>query len=188
MKDPIEVLLDEHKIITSAIDLANHADELWLKNEAVYEIIIRKLISFFRIYADLYHHHKEEKILFPEMQKKNELLQDGVLKEMFNNHEDFRNMINSIETFLDKKNYQSAQEQLNIYLEDLLDHIAVENEEVFQIAETLFNKEELEKIYFRFQDSDFETEEQNKINGLPNKSELAKELQEMHKTFLVKQH
>jgi hemerythrin-like domain-containing protein len=89
-------------------------------------------------------------------------LEDGVIKEMFENHEDFRNMILDIETFLDKKDYLRAQQKLNIYTESLLDHIAVENDEVFQMAETLFDNEELEKIYFRFEDCDRELGETNK--------------------------
>jgi len=177
MKNPIKVLFDEHEIIISAIDIAKEADKLIASNEIVYEKLIRDLISFFRLYADQYHHYKEEQILFPEMSKKNELLEDGVIKEMFENHEDFRDMIKNIETFLDKKEYVKAQQQLNSYAEALLDHIAVENDEVFQMAESLFEKEELEKIYFRFDDCDREV-------GEKKKTELVVQLIEMQNQLL----
>lgn len=176
MKNPIKILFDEHEIIISAIDIAKRADKLIAKDEVAYEKLIRDLINFFKVYADQYHHYKEEKILFPEMSKKNELLEGGVIKEMFENHEDFRNLIKEIETFLDKKDYIQAQQQLHKYTEALLDHIAVENDEVFQMAESIFDNDELEKIYFRFQDSDFEVGEQNKI-------ELVNQLKEIQTTI-----
>lgn len=177
MKDPIKVLFAEHDIIIAAVDIAKEADKLIETNEVGYEKLIRELISFFREYADQYHHNKEEKILFPEMGKRNELLEDGVIKEMLENHEDFRSMIKSIETFLDKKDYTKAQQQLLSYSEALLDHIAVENDEVFQMAESLFDTNELEKIYFHFEDCDREI-------GMQRKTELEKKLNEMQQ-YLV---
>ncbi len=168
MKNPVKILFEEHAIIQSAIDIAKNAATLIENNNSEsnhdYETLIRELIHFFRAYADEYHHYKEEQILFPEMSKKNELLEDGVLKEMFENHADFRSMIESIEMFLDCKDYKEAQQKLNSYTEALLDHIAVENDEVFQMAESLFKDEELEKIYFRFADCDRELGEINKTN------------------------
>lgn len=177
MKDPIKVLLNEHDIITSAIDIAKEAEKLIAKDVIAYEKTIRELIHFFRIYADKYHHNKEEQILFPEMNKKNELLEDGVIKEMLENHEDFRSMIKDIETFLDKKDFVKAQQKLHVYSEALLDHIAVENDEVFHMAESLFDEGELEKIFFRFEDCDREVGEQNKI-------ELANHLKEIRKNLI----
>lgn len=174
MKSPIKVLFAEHIIITSAIDIAKEAIKLISKNEIAYETLIRNLLHFFKVYADQYHHSKEENILFPEMNKKNELLEDGVIKEMMDNHEDFRSLIISIENFLDKKDYIRTQQQLHIYTEALLDHIAVENDEVFQIAETLFDKTEMESLYFRFDDCDREI-------GKQKKTELLNQLKEMQK-------
>lgn len=176
LKSPVKVLFDEHDIIVSAINTAKEADKLIAKDEIIYEQLVWNLIKFFREYADQYHHHKEEQILFPEMSKKNELLEDGVIKEMFENHEDFRDLIKSVETFLDEKNYTGAQKQLNIYTESLLDHIAVENDEVFQMAETIFDDDELEKIYFRFEDCDREL-------GDANKTQLINQLKEIQSKF-----
>ncbi len=172
MKSPVKVLFDEHDIILSAIAIAKDAGRLIENNEAAYEILIRELIGFFREYADQYHHYKEEQILFPEMSKKNELLEEGVIQEMFEHHTDFRSMIKSIEIFLNSKDYVQAQLELNNYSEALLDHIAVENDEVFQIAETLFDTDELEKIFFRFEDCDREL-------GDANKTKLVNQLKEM---------
>lgn len=152
----MKLLFDEHTIIINAIDTAKQLSSLVGRDDEHYEKIVRDLIRFFRNYADKYHHYKEEEILFPEMIRRNEMLNEGVVKEMFENHEDFRLMVKKVEHYLDAKDYPNAQKQLEEYGEALLNHIAVENEEVFAIAETLFDPDELEKIYFRFKDSDRE--------------------------------
>lgn len=177
MTNAIQMLFDEHDVISNAIDAGKHARTyLEKKSEKTYEQTILDLLNFFRNYADNFHHQKEEQILFPEMKKRNELLGEGVLKEMNEQHEEFRDMLKSIEKFMDEKNYMRAQQQLEIYCEALLDHIAIENDEVFQIAETLFTPDELEKIYNRFEDCDIET-------GTIEKQELAEMAEEIRKNL-----
>jgi len=177
MDKSMKILYDEHDIIVNAIDTARQAKSLIGKDDSRYENSIRSLINFFRSYADKFHHYKEEIILFPEMNKKNELLADGVIKEMFDNHDDFREKIRNIEASLNEKKYLQAQQQLEAYTEALLDHIAVENDEVFQMAETLFSEDELEKIYFRFEDCDREL-------GNDRKKELVELSEELRKNIL----
>lgn len=160
----LKILYDEHAIIVNAIDVAKQCEVLIGTDNDRYESTIRKLITFFRNYADKYHHFKEENILFPEMSKRNEMLSDGVVKEMFDNHEDFREKIQTIEKHLNNKMYAETQTELEKYGEALLDHIAVENDEVFQIAETLFTEDELEKINHRFQDCDRDLGDEQKEN------------------------
>ncbi len=165
MNSPIKVLEDEHEIIKSALELAIKMAPLIGVNDELYAESSSKLMVFFKTYTDKYHHQKENLILFPEMIKKYELLGEGIVKEMYENHEDFHDILNTTEELLANKEYSQAQKQFNIYAEALLDHITVENEEVFQIAESLFNSAELETLYFRCIDSDNE-------NGLDIKREL----------------
>lgn len=119
-------------------------------------------ISFFRNYADGYHHHKEEEILFPEMCRRNELLEQGVIEEMLQNHADFRDMVSAIESAIQTGDIGATQKKLETYAEALLDHIAVEDDEVFQIAESLFSESEIENIYYRFLDCDRERGDEEK--------------------------
>src|ERR1035437_10403099 len=143
MNNSLKLLFDEHDIISNAVEIAKNAKNLIGKNNDEYELTIRELIRFFRVYADQYHHHKEEEILFPEMAKKNELLADGILKEMYDNHSYFRGLIRDIEVDLEEQNYEEASQKIDEYTEALLDHIAVENEELFQTAYSIFTEDEL---------------------------------------------
>lgn len=154
MNNSLKILYDEHKIISRAIEIAQKAKSLIGVNDEEYRSIISELIRFFRIYADQYHHHKEEEILFPEMAKKSELVADGIIREMLDNHANFRDMLGAIESALNNKNYDEASSLVMVYTEALLDHIAVENDEVFQTAYMIFNEIELENIYYRFEDLD----------------------------------
>ena len=176
MNTYLKLLYDEHSIIINAIDVAKESESLIGKDNILYEKTIRTLIDFFRNFADKYHHNKEEMILFPEMEKKNEMLQDGVIKEMFDNHEEFREMIKDIQQNLDAKNFIETQKKLNAYGEALLDHIAVENEEVFQMAESIFDDDELERISFRFLDSDRELGDKRKEELREIADSLSKEI------------
>ncbi len=163
MNNSLKMLFDEHEIITRAVEIAKNAKSLIGKNDEEYEITISELIRFFRVYADQYHHHKEEEILFPEMAKKNELLAEGIINEMFDNHNYFRELIRDIELDLEQQNYSEASEKIDEYTEALLDHIAVENEELFQTAYGIFTEDELENIYYRFIDLDRELGETKKM-------------------------
>lgn len=154
MNDALKLLYEEHSIIVNAIDAARNASSILDRNKTEYEIFMRELIHFFRTYADQYHHHKEEEILFPEMARRNELLAGGVLHEMLENHADFRSMIKSIEANLDTEEYRQAQSELMVYTDALLDHIAAENDELFPMSETLFNDNELRTLFYKFKDCD----------------------------------
>ena len=174
MNKAIETLYNEHDIIISAVGITGSLKALREQNPEAYEAKVRELIVFLRGFADEFHHYKEEIGLFPEMSKKHEMLEGGILREMFDNHEEFREMLRNIESRLDHKEYEKAQKQLETYVNMLLDHIAVENDEVFQIAETLFNESELENIGFRFQDVDREIGEEKKIVLLKLADEIEK--------------
>lgn len=156
MNKAIEILYNEHEIIKSVIVYREKIINYSVNNHEKFKELLTNLISFFRSYADKFHHYKEEKLLFPLMCEKNEMLQDNIVEEMLENHREFRDLVNQIEAALVSANYVQSTEILNKYSEMLLDHIAVEDDELFQIAETLIDDNELEKLYYDFQDIDME--------------------------------
>lgn len=169
--NPLAILYREHDVIGYAANFVKKINEN-IGNENKYLTKIAEvLILFFREYADKYHHFKEEEILFPEIQKKNELMGQGIVSEMLTNHEDFRLMLQEIETDLKKGQIEKVFAKFSEYINMLLDHIAVENEELFQAAITIFSKSELEKIRDRFKDFDHEhglIEKENLENMVKN--------------------
>ncbi len=176
MDKSLEVLYNEHAIIKSIIIYKERINEIAISEPAKYRIIIFELIDFFRNYADKFHHYKEEKLLFPLMCEKSEALENSIINEMLNNHSDFRELIKQIENAANIGNFKQSAKALNEYAEALLDHIAVEEDELFQIAETLLNQNELERIYYDFQDVDLELGLAQKNNFEKIKEKLESEL------------
>ena len=154
--NPIQLLMAEHEVITEAGQVVSGLEKIWRKDGELYEKILRELLSFLRKYSDGFHHRKEEEVLFPALKNNQEFMPLGLLDEMEEHHQLFRDQVSNIESALDQQKYELAQAELDRYFNDLLDHIAVENDELFVIAESLFNDQDLEKIYFRCKDLDLE--------------------------------
>jgi len=159
-------MMAEHEVISSAENLLPLLDGYWNTAPEAYEGHIRSLLTFFREYSDEFHHHKEEEILFPKLSKHPEFALQDIIDELEDHHEIFREHTQEIEDELEAKNYEKVQSILASYIDQLLDHIAAENDELFIMAEGLFNEDELETIFFQFQDVDEEL-------GSDRKEELA---------------
>lgn len=167
MRNPISILFKEHQNIIRLVHYYYDIADLYKTDEQKYQEIVTDLLNFFKNYADKYHHRKEEDLLFPKMCEKNELLSSGIIGEMLENHSEFREQVGKVRAALEKRDYENTDRFLREYLENLMNHIAVENGEVFHIAEELFSEEELENIYFRFEDADNEL-------GMKEKAEMEK--------------
>lgn len=151
-----QILVDEHNIIIEAGMLINLNDRLWESNPSEYERYVNNLLGFFSVYADEFHHQKEEEILFPAISRKNDIVGGSIVQELIEHHEDFRQLIQQIRKALSANDFVSVQKYLGTYFDKLKDHIAVENDELFPMAEELFTKEESDKLYFKCVDKDRE--------------------------------
>jgi hemerythrin-like domain-containing protein len=163
--NPIQTMLEEHEIICKTESIIETLDYYWEKYPKKYTEIVTTLISFFREYADGYHHRKEEEVLFPAIKNHPDFVLHEIIDEFEQHHEDFRDYTKEIEEALTEGNYKKSYQELNNYLQDLLNHIAAENDELFVLAETLLEEEDLETIFFKFKDIDMEL-------GIDRKTEL----------------
>lgn len=155
--DPIQTLMQEHRVISAAQRQITPLRGIWETDPAGYDKATRRLLGFFREYADQYHHYKEEAVLFRELRNHPDFRLDDILDELENHHEMFRETIREIESLLgDGGDRPRAQQLLEAYADDLLDHIAVEDDELFVTAASLFSPDELERLYFLFEDVDRE--------------------------------
>ena len=163
--NPIKTMYSEHDVISLVDDIIHNLFHFWLENPDEYVNEVNKLISFFQEYADKMHHLKEEDILFPALRDCPDFTLEELLSELETHHERFRDFTHKIQSDLNKKAYAESYAVLMEYCNDLLDHIAVENDELFVLAENILSTEELEKIYFKFEDV-------NREIGLDTISEL----------------
>ncbi len=157
-------MLDEHEIISSAEEIIKKLDHYWDTNEEGFVKHVHSLIGFFREYSDQYHHYKEEQVLFPDLENLDDFVVNSLVSELKEHHEMFREYTLSIEQFTSEKQFSKAYAILCTYMDELLDHIAAENDELFVMAESLLSEAELETMYFKFKDIDLELGESRKVD------------------------
>ena len=171
--NPVKTLAAEHKVIERVEIVVNLLDRLWETEPVQYKEFITKLIRFFKDYSDIYHHQKEETVLFPELDAHPEFFLHAIIHELEAHHEAFRDSVKEIENALNQDEFVITHSILKQYINDLLDHIAVENEELFIMAENMFSVRELENMYFKFKDIDAELGEDIKteLENIPKEIE-----------------
>lgn len=163
MNNPIKMLYQEHEVILKAIKKGKFLNGLWKTDKHSFEEQMKELIVFFRDYADGYHHRKEEEVLFPAISENPQFVLHGILEEFEQHHEDFREYANEINETLNEGNAEKGFKIFLNYCSELEDHIGAENDELFVLAESLLSPNELEKIYFLFQDVDMENGNARKL-------------------------
>jgi hemerythrin-like domain-containing protein len=67
---PVEILIDEHRLIERFVVLIKKEIEKIVEHKEVEPNFIVVAVDFFRTYADKYHHGKEEGILFKGLAQK----------------------------------------------------------------------------------------------------------------------
>lgn len=160
--NPSQMLMNEHSIIKRVETIIHSMDKLWEKDAEKYKEMVGRLLYFFKEYSDKFHHYKEEEVLFPEMRNHPDFVLDEIIDELEDHHKMFREYAADIRASVENDQPQKAQEVLKKYISNLLDHIAIEDDELFSMAEGLFSSDEFEKLYFRFQDIDRELGEKFK--------------------------
>jgi len=76
---PIRKMIDEHKIILKLLDSVPKIIQCIMKNE-INKPLVLKYVDFIKVYADAYHHAKEETILFSFFDSSNDIV-ETFLKE-----------------------------------------------------------------------------------------------------------
>ncbi|HWR33116.1 MAG TPA: hemerythrin domain-containing protein [Chitinophagaceae bacterium] len=151
-----ELLMTEHNVILEAGKLVESNNKLWESDPSAYKEFVNYLFGFFSVYADEFHHQKEEEILFPAISKVNEMAGMSIVQELAEQHEDFRQLVQEIRIVFDRQDYAATQQYLESYMDKLRDHIAAENDELFPMADDILSAEEIDRLYFKCIDKDEE--------------------------------
>jgi hemerythrin-like domain-containing protein len=87
--NPIQVLMDEHEVISSTESIIQSLDKSWEKVENSYVENVNRLLVFFKEYSDGYHHRKEEDVLFKELNKHPDFKLQDIITELEAHHQGF---------------------------------------------------------------------------------------------------
>jgi hemerythrin-like domain-containing protein len=119
---------------------------------------IEKLIEFFTVFVDKCHHGKEERILFPELEKSGIPKEGGPIQVMLEEHETGRALLKQIKYDLQslksnqtQKYQERIKENISEYVELLERHIQKENNVLFVMADMHLDGKTQEKIFEEFE-------------------------------------
>ena len=150
-----EVLKHEHRVIERVLAvvqrLADPSRPLSLEPW-------RQAIEFIRGFADQCHHLKEEKILFPALEKRGIPVEGGPIGMMLQEHEEGRGYVRAMSEALEKaaKEPEAAKKILadsaRCYLRLLRDHILKEDEVLFNMADGTLTLDEQKQLAGEFEE------------------------------------
>ncbi len=171
MEDPNAKLYAEHQNILHAIEVfRNYLDENANNAEKLKEAI-PIMLQFFREYADQLHHAKEEAELFPKIMDSEHWVAGEITREMADQHTQFRSYAAEIEQAHTVGDFDNCISILKTYTSELVDHIAVEDNELFPMCLQVLTQDEQERLYFIYQDLDreFGSEREETLRTLPER-------------------
>ena len=135
----VERLFDEHPVILRVVDaLAKYVQELDSDaGENRCELV--RLMTFFREYADLIHHEKEEGILLPALVRAGVRWESGVIADIRKEHELERTMLQSLRHASLQSSVWSIVDRQRVvdvcrrFIDYMRQHVALETETLWPL-------------------------------------------------------
>lgn len=161
---PTKCLRNEHQVILRVLDcfeIALHRSQM---SGIVSKSNFDPFIEFFQGFADRCHHCKEEKRLFPCLEKKGIPRDGGPIGVMLYEHEQCRKHVRSIKDALadaDSGNSDAVKiilDQGQQFLDLLRAHIGKENNVLFDMADNIVQGEDLSNLANEYAQAESESE------------------------------
>ena len=169
-------LRKDHDLIEKVIKSMEATVQLLSDGKQIPESILLPVIDFTKNFTDVCHHSKEEKSLFPALEKAGLPSNMGPVAMMLMDHERSREIGNNMEVAA--KEYLSSGQStdlityMNQYVEHITEHLWKENNKLFMMAEARLQYVS-EKV-----DSELNEIEESKLNDLGKSREHYENLAE----------
>lgn len=137
--DPTGILREEHALILKVLDVLEV--ELVDRAEEARPARLRRLVDFFRLFADACHHGKEEGLLFEALVEQGFPRDDGPIAVMLQEHEEGRAHVRGMASALDRLESGETDAWTDLlregrgYLHLLRNHILREDHGMFEMAD-----------------------------------------------------
>lgn len=154
-----EVLKQEHRVIEKALA---GVEKLARSQGPIPVEQWEKAIDFIRNFADKCHHLKEEGLLFPMLEERGIPREGGPIGMMLMEHEEGRGYVRAMAAALSaaKQDPEGARKQLvenaRAYLHLLKEHIAKEEEILFDMVDAHLDPQEQKKLLEQFEEHERE--------------------------------
>lgn len=130
----------DHDLIEKVIKSMETTIQLLESKKIIPKSILLPVIDFSKNFTDVCHHTKEEKTLFPALEKTGMPTRMGPIAKMLMEHEITRKIGNQLE--ISAKNYFEKGDAINLisdlkeYVKHVTEHIWKENNRLFMMAES----------------------------------------------------
>ncbi len=161
METPAALLRYEHDILMGAVEKTKAIQAI--SEQELYRNTLQDVILFFRNFTETYHHPKEEDFLYPVLRNRSENMSNAFLKEIYDNHEDFKSLMAEIENNFVTYNFVLLRNSFDNYLKLMKEHIMRENAIVLSVADSLLSKDEQAEISAQFRQLDEKNGEKNQL-------------------------
>jgi len=169
--DPTDVLMNEHLLIKQMLRCLEALARRCDADGTLDEPATREALSFFRDYADRYHHAKEESILFPLLQAKGLAEHDSLTGDLVAEHALGRFHLDALEQALagavagEPEATRCFGEHARDYTRMLRRHMRREDDFLFPMADIAMSSGEREAVLTAFDEVDREA----RFRGLPER-------------------
>ena len=139
-------LMKEHEGITLMLNIMSKVSDNIQKNNVLNSEYMERIIEFLKVFADKCHHGKEEKLLFPELERNGIPKDGGPIGVMLYEHQVGRgyikNMSDAFSKFKegDSKALTPIADEMKKYVNLLTSHIHKENNILFPMADRVLTE------------------------------------------------
>lgn len=176
-------LYEEHSEIKKMLQVIKSICNNLENNQSLNQDDFGRVLDFLKVFLDLCHHGKEEKFLFPAMEKAGVQNEGGILEHMLKEHNLGRGYVKAL-----RERYKEVSKGNMIYTKDFIDsgtafvkllnhHIDREDSILFPLAEKVLSEESKENLF-----EDFESVEREVV-GPGKHKELEDSLSELLKIY-----
>lgn len=150
--DPIEILVDEHKLIKRGLTILETAASRIGDDPENAAPHFESLVDFIRTFADACHHAKEEDTLFVEMERRGIPREGGPIGAMLHDHTIGREFVGKMKDAADAvasgdhSQVPIVVENARGYVSLLREHIDKEDNVLYMIARQVMSPEELDAL------------------------------------------
>lgn len=153
IENPITDLKNDHRLIEAVLSAL---ESKLSAGGAVPVEFVEQALNFLVEYADRYHHHKEEEVLFPALAARGVPVEGGPIGMMLYEHTVGRRLLSGIRENLAgarQGEYQASDAIRTFateYIELLRGHIWKEDNVLFMLAERVLNEQSAQDVLERF--------------------------------------
>jgi len=146
MPDPIDTLMDEHRVIEKVLDALEAAAE----REVPFSFYERAL-EFLASFADQCHHAKEEDRLFPALEERGVPRAGGPIGVMCSEHVEGRDHIRRMRELVEREDREGLRRESLDYVALLRQHIDKEDNVLFAMARSVLTPPDAERLAREFE-------------------------------------